>query len=257
MRHVLITAGSKGLGRRVTQSLLEEGYSVTIHYRSDEEAVRQLKHQWSQYKERMQFVRGDITNREDTKRIVRETYDNWGRIDILICNAGPYIFERKKLVDYSDAEWDEMIDGNLNSAFHLFKEVIPIMRNQQFGRIITYGFQGSVGTPGWIYRSAFSAAKVGLTSLTKTISIEEAENGITANMICPGKIVGDMKEAEISEAKGLEDEETPIGRPGSGEDIARSVLFLVGDEADMVTGAVLDVTGGMDVVHRYRSISNE
>lgn len=103
----------------------------------------------------------------------------------MINNAGPYIFERKKLADYTDDEWYGMLEGNLSAVFHLFKAVIPIMRKQQFGRIITYGFQGAAHAPGWLHRSAFGAAKVGLASLTKTIAIEEAEFGITANMVCP------------------------------------------------------------------------
>src|SRR5699024_12559102 len=108
-----------------------------------------------------------------------------------IINAAPYQFEKKKVVDYKDEELQAMIEGNLSSVFHCAKLVIPIMRMQKFSRIITYGFQDAEQAPGWIYRSAFSAAKVGLVSLTKSIAIEEAENGITANMVSPGDIVGD------------------------------------------------------------------
>ncbi|GAJ05057.1 unnamed protein product [marine sediment metagenome] len=111
------------------------------------------------------------------------------------------------------------------------------MRNQRFGRIVTYGFQGADHAPGWMYRSAFSAAKVGLVSLTKTIALEEAEYGITANMVCPGNIVGEMKEATIAYARQMKDDITPIGRSGTGEDIARVVEFLCDDCSDMITGA--------------------
>ncbi|UCZ52274.1 SDR family oxidoreductase [Bacillus shivajii] len=252
MRHALITAGSKGLGKKVTEKLLHEGYSVTIHYRSDEHAVQKFRQEWKSQLNRIQFVQGDMTNKEDLLRIVEETLQRWGKIDVLIMNAGPYIFERKKLVDYSEEEWLSMVNGNLNAAFYLFKEVIPLMREERFGRIITYGFQEADHSPGWLYRSAFAAAKVGLVSLTKTISIEEAEYGITANMICPGKIVGDMKEASIEESRKIKDEETPIGRSGTGEDMARTVSFLCNENADMITGSVIEVTGGLDVLHRFR-----
>ncbi|WP_096189720.1 SDR family oxidoreductase [Evansella halocellulosilytica] len=252
MRHALITAGSKGLGKKVTEQLLQEGYSVTVHYRSDERAVSQFKEDWSTHLERIQFVQGDVTNKGDINRVIDETLQQWGKIDVLVMNAGPYIFERKKLADYSEEEWQMMIHGNLNAAFYFFKRVIPMMRKQNYGRIITYGFQGADHSPGWLYRSAFAAAKVGLASLTKTVSIEEAENGITANMVCPGKIVGDMKESTIEQARGMIDDETPIGRSGTGEDIARTVSFLSHENADMITGSVIEVTGGMDVLHRYR-----
>ncbi|MDQ0255029.1 3-oxoacyl-[acyl-carrier protein] reductase [Evansella vedderi] len=252
MRHALITAGSKGLGKKVTEQLLKDGFSVTIHYHSDLNAVKQLKEEWKSEIDRIQFLQGDVTKMEDLIRIVHECLNKWGRIDVLVMNAGPYIFERKKLADYSKEEWNEMVDGNLNSAFYLLKEIIPVMRKQKYGRIITYGFQGADHSTGWLHRSAFAAAKVGLVSLTKTISLEEAENGITANVICPGKITGEMKEATIDEAKTIIDKDTPIGRPGTGEDIARTVSFLTSENADMITGAVIEITGGADVIHRYR-----
>jgi 3-oxoacyl-[acyl-carrier protein] reductase len=145
-----------------------------------------------------------------------------------------------------------MILGNLSAVFYLFKLTVKTMREQRFGRIITYGFQDADHAPGWVYRSAFSAAKVGLVSLTKTIALEEAEYGITANMICPGNILGEMKEADISYAKKIRDPETPVGRSGTGEDIARLVTFLCEEDSDMVTGSVISVTGGRDVINRYR-----
>ncbi|MFC0270293.1 SDR family oxidoreductase [Metabacillus herbersteinensis] len=253
MRHAFITAGAKGLGRKVTEEFLQRGYSVTINYRSDSETVEEMRSNFSQLSERMLFIQGDVTKKEDLVRMIDVTMERFGRIDCLINNAGPYIFERKKLSDYTDEEWYEMIEGNLSSVFHLFKKVVPIMRSQHFGRIITYGFQGAESSPGWLHRSGFSAAKVGLVSLTKSISIEEAEFGITANMICPGNIVGEMKEATIQLSREIRDSQTPIGRSGTGEDIARTIAFLCEDNSDMITGSVIEVTGGANVIHRFHS----
>ena len=95
-----------------------------------------------------------------------------------------------------------MIQGNLTAVFHLLKLVVPVMRKQNFGVLLITDFKAD-SAPGWIYRSAFAAAKVGLVSLTKTVAYEEAEYGITANMVCPGDIIGDMKEATIQEARQL------------------------------------------------------
>lgn len=252
MRHAIVTAGTRGLGVQVTEALLKKGYSVTATYRRDVEAMKRLKERWKEYEDRLQFVRADITKKDDIYRTVDQAYEKFARIDVLINNAGPYIFERKKLIDYDDDDWYEMIEGNLSAVYHLLKKVVPIMRKQRYGRIVTYGFQGASSAPGWIYRSAYAAAKVGLVSLMKTVSIEEAEYGITVNMVCPGNIAGEMKEATIAEARQFTDKETPIGRSGTGEDIARAVLFLCDEDADMVTGSVLEVTGGVDVIHRYR-----
>ncbi|WP_059103803.1 SDR family oxidoreductase [Shouchella shacheensis] len=252
MRHALLTAGTKGLGLQVAHALLQNGYSVTVTYFSDEAAAKALERAWRDQSERLQVVQADVTKKEDVQRVVEEAYSFAHRIDLLIHNAGPYVVEKKKLVDYEEEEWTNMLDGNLSSAFHLLKNVVPIMRNQRYGRIVTYGFQGADSAPGWVYRSAYAAAKVGLVSLMKTVSIEEASYGITANMVAPGNITGGMKEATIEEARSKKDNETPIGRSGTGEDIARTVLFLCEEDADMVTGTVVEVTGGVDVIHRYR-----
>jgi 3-oxoacyl-[acyl-carrier protein] reductase len=252
MRHAIITAGSKGLGKKVAERFLQKGFSVTVNYRSDLGRINELKVEWDQYKDRLQFIQGDMTKRHDIVNLFEEAMKRFGRIDFLINNAGPFIFERKKLADYSDEEWYEVIEGNLSAVFHLLKMSIPVMRNQKFGRIITYGFQDAENAPGWIYRSAFSAAKVGLVALTKTIAIEEAENGITSNMICPGDIVGEMKEANIVLSRQTEDNRTPIGRSGTGEDIARLISFLCEEDSDMITGSVISITGGLDVINRFR-----
>lgn len=248
MRHALVTAGTKGIGKKVTESLLQNGYSVSANYRSDYAAAEKLKASFSGQTDRLQILKGDVSQKQDCVNLVEEAYRTYGRIDLLVLNAGPYVFERKKLADYLDEEWHAMIDGNLNSAFYLLHRVIPIMRKQNFGRIITYGFQNAGSAPGWMYRSAYAAAKVGLAGLTKTVAIEEAEYGITANMVCPGKIVGEMKEAAIEEAQRQNEEETPVGRSGTGEDIARTIAFLCEDQSDMITGSVIEVTGGIDVL---------
>ncbi|MFG6116622.1 SDR family oxidoreductase [Halobacillus sp. MO56] len=252
MRHALITAGTKGLGKMVTTRFLEMGHSVTVTYRTDRDKAEQLLEDWLDHHDRIQIIQVDVTKKKDLIELVQQTIDRFGRIDYLINNAGPYIFKRKKLLDYTQEEWDAMIRGNLDASFHLFQLVAPYMRKQKFGRIINYGFQGAGAASGWIYRSAFAAAKVGLVSLTKTIAFEEAENGITSNMVCPGNIIGEMKEATIAESRKIRDEHTPIGRSGTGEDIARTIEFLCGEESDMITGAVYEVTGGLDVIHRHR-----
>jgi 3-oxoacyl-[acyl-carrier protein] reductase len=250
MKHALITAGTKGLGRMVTKSFLRKGYTVTTTYHQDKEKADELVEELKEYKDHLQIIQTDITNELHIENLVRQTINKFGKIDFLINNAGPYIFERKKLVEYTKDEWNQMIRGNLDSVFLLLKLVIPHMRKHRFGRIVNYGFQGAQNAPGWIYRSAFAAAKSGLVSLTKTIAYEEAAYGITSNMICPGNIVGDMKEATIEHSRKFKDEHTPIGRSGTGEDIARMILFLCEDSSDLITGAIIDITGGVDVIHR-------
>lgn len=252
MRHVLITAGTKGLGRKITDYFLDNGYSVTVTYRSDKEKAEQLLEERKEDSSRIHIEQLDVLNKLQIYQVVERALERFGRIDCLINNAGPYIFERKKLADYSEEEWDEMIRGILDASFYLVKKCIPIMRKQQFGRIVFLGFQNANLSSGWIYRSAFAAAKVGLHSLMKTIALEEAENKITANMVAPGDITGKMKESTIEESRKLvELSNTPIGRSGTGEDIARVIGFLCDDQSDMITGSFMEVSGGLDVIHRY------
>ena len=240
MKHVVITAGAKGIGRIVTERLLEEGWYVSVLQRKPIE--------WTH--ERLHMIETLLTDQQEVLKAYDVAVAKFGEPDALILNAGPYIFERKCLVDLSDEEWDEVITGNLSASFWLMRRVIPSMREKRFGRIVTYGFPESATAPGWIHRSAFAAAKTGLVSLTKSVALEEAGNGITANMINPGNIVGAQKEMRIDSAE--PDDQTPVGRHGTGEDIARMILFLLARDSDMITGAVIDVTGGVNVVHQYR-----
>ncbi|WP_132742960.1 SDR family oxidoreductase [Scopulibacillus darangshiensis] len=257
MRHVLITGGSKGIGKMVAKAFLDKSYSVTINYRSDDQAAHRLNQELGPYAEHIQLLQGDITKRDDIDRIVSQTLERFNRVDCLINNAGPFVFERKKLVDHTESEWKEMIEGNLSSVFHLVKQIVPVMRKQRFGRIITYGFQNADSAPGWLDHGAFAAGKVGLVSLTKTLAIEEAGHGITANMVCPGIILPDMKEATIEEAKRSGQQRTPMGRSETGEDIARSILFLCQEQSDMISGTVMDMTGTLEVINRFRPSFDE
>ncbi|WP_163538117.1 SDR family oxidoreductase [Gracilibacillus sp. YIM 98692] len=249
MGHAFITAGTKGLGLKVTEAFLQEGHQVSVTYYRDWERAQKLK---KQYADKVHIIQADVCDKTDVTNAVKSAAEAFGTIDYLINNAGPFIFKRKKLMDHTTEEWEQMVRGNLDSVFHMLQLTIPDMRKQKFGRIINYGFQGANTAAGWVNRSAFAAAKVGLVSLTKTIAYEEAENGITSNMVCPGNIEGKMKEATIEESKRMDDKETPIGRSGTGEDIARAIMFFCGEHADMITGTILDVTGGLDVIHQHR-----
>ncbi len=250
MGHAFITAGTKGLGLKVTEAFLKLGHSVTVTYFRDNNRANEVKQKFADYS--LHIVQADVCDKNDLTNAVQEATHTFGTIDYLINNAGPFIFERKKLLDHTEDEWQQMISGNLDSVFHLLQLTVPAMREQHFGRIVNYGFQGANHAAGWVNRSAFSAAKVGLVSLTKSIAYEEAENGITSNMICPGDIVGDMKEASIEESRKAPDQETPIGRSGTGEDIARTILYLCDQDSDMITGTIIEVTGGLDVIHQNR-----
>jgi 3-oxoacyl-[acyl-carrier protein] reductase len=250
----LITGGASGIGRRTAIELASEGIDLVINYRhSRAKAEAFVKELTSEFGTKNVPLGGDVSDYHQCCELVEKVQHQFSSIDILVHNAGPYIHERRKMVDYSIEDWQYLINGNLNSTFYLSSLLIPNMRKQGWGRIITVGFDRVESAPGWIYRSAFAAAKSGLASLTRTIALEEAEFGITANMVCPGDIVGDWKERNIDDSFGESDASVPVGRPGTGEDIARVISFLADDKSSYITGSIIPVTGGKDVLGKvYR-----
>lgn len=257
MRVALVTGSASGLGVQTVLTLAEEGYHLAVNYRQSKQKAEHLKMKVEKMGRQCLLVQGDITLKEDCYRIVNRTVEHFGRMDAIILNAGPYIFERKKLVEYADEEWELMVNGNLNSSFYLMKQAIPYMRKQRWGRVVTFGFNHAGQASGWRYRAAFAAAKAGLASLTKSVALEESVNGITVNMVCPGDIVTEHKEKRIEEVRGSDLHVAPIGRPGSGEDIARVIRFLCGEASDFITGTVIEVNGGQDVLNkRLECITN-
>ena len=256
-RVALVTGSASGLGVQTVLALARQGRQLMINYRSSREEAYQLREQVRALGVKCEVVQGDVSRMEDCRKIVCETVRQFGRVDMLINNAGPYIFERKKLVEYTDEEWRLMIDGNLSSVFYLCREVIPLMRRNKWGRIITFGFNQAGQAAAWMYRGAFASAKVGLVSLTKTLAREESSSGITVNMVCPGDIIGDNKQKRISEVResGEQEHTAPVGRPGTGEDVARVVQFLCAEDSDFITGSVIEVSGGLNVLEKRKGSS--
>jgi 3-oxoacyl-[acyl-carrier protein] reductase len=245
----LITGGAAGIGKRIAEQFASEGINLAINYRTSREKAERLAQELSdKYGTDNVAVEGDITDYQQCRKLIDQAGNCLPSFDILVHNAGPYIHERRKLADYCVDDWHYMINGNLNSAFYLSSLLIPHMRKQKWGRIVTIGFDRVESAPGWIYRSAFAASKSGLASLTRTIALEEAQHGITANMVCPGDIVGEWKEGDIAETVGVSDITVPVGRPGTGEDISRVISFLAAEESAYITGSIIPVTGGKDVL---------
>lgn len=239
-----VVGGSKGLGVMVAKGLAKDGYRVVVNYRQSRAAAQKLRTEIKNRGGEVLVIQGDISQAPDVRRMAKEIEATWGRIDVLICTAGPFIFKHTSLTDFTDEQWREMVEGNLSGVFYLTREVIPMMRKQGGGRIITFGFPEAERIRAWRGYGSYAAAKTGLVSLTKTLADEEIQHHITVNMVNPGDIRDPFKEAAIEEAQGKKDPCTPAGRPGTGEDVARVVRFLVHPDSDFITGAVIPVTGG-------------
>ena len=164
-----------------------------------------------------------------------------GHVDVLVCNAG--IAQQKLFTDITPAEWQHMLDVNLTGAFHLCQLALPEMIRRKWGRILTVSSMW--GQTGGSCEVHYSAAKAGLIGLTKALAREEGPSGITVNCVAPGVIDTDMMAAFTPGDKAALAEETPVGRLGNAQEVARALLFLAGEEAGYITGQVFGVNGGL------------
>ncbi|MFB5267160.1 SDR family oxidoreductase [Paenibacillus enshidis] len=244
----LITGSAKGLGRMTALHLADQGFDIAINYVHSRTEALELEQIIQNKGVRCTAVQADISRQQDIEKLVTQVELKLGGVDIMVNNAGPFIRERKLFADYTPAEIHAMLNGNLVGTMLLDHLVLPLMRRQRWGRIIHFGFGHAAEGRAWPHRAVYAAAKVGLVSFTKTLAVEEAPSGITVNMICPGDIRGDNKEKTIAEVRGMEDHETPRGRPGSGEDIARVIAYLCEDSSDFITGNIMDISGGLDPI---------
>jgi 3-oxoacyl-[acyl-carrier protein] reductase len=244
----LITGSAKGLGKMTALRLAEQGCDVVINYVNSELEAQELAGLIRQKGVRSLAVKADVSRLDDIRELVGQAEREMGSIDILINNAGPFVRERRFFADYSLEEIEYLMRGNLLGVMELDRLVLPGMRRRGWGRIVHFGFSHAAEARGWPHRAVYAAAKVGLVSFTKTLAEEEAGNGITVNMICPGDIRGAYKEKSIRDVRHETDEETPAGRPGTGEDIARAIAFLCHPESDFITGTIMDVSGGLDPI---------
>nr|WP_233532068.1 SDR family oxidoreductase [Paenibacillus alkalitolerans] len=229
-------------------TLAEMGCNIAVNYVRSESEAYELAERIRGMGVKAAAVRADVSSGDDIRAMVQTVRAEIGDIDILINNAGPFVRERRLFAEYDESEIENLVEGNFVGVLRLDRLVIPGMRRRGWGRIVHFGFGRSAEARGWPHRAVYAAAKVGLVSFTKTLAVEEAPNGITVNMVCPGDIRGHYKERKISEAEGLTDHESPRGRPGTGEDVARVVAFLCLGASDYVTGNIIDISGGFDPI---------
>lgn len=251
-RSVIVTAGAAGLGRAVSEMLLQKGYAVTATYRSDDAGAARFREAMAEYVDRLLVLRADAADRLAAADSVLRHLERFGEPYALIHAAGPFVFRRVRLAEQSHADVDAMIDGNLRSAIAYLQAVLPGMRRAGGGRIVMFGFDHADRLPGWPGRAVYAAAKSGVLSLCQTLSQEEAPHRITVNVVSPGDIHPSHKEGRIRDARQKAPDGAPIGRPGTGEDIARVVAFLLEEDSDFLTGNTIYVGGGLDVLHAPR-----
>ena len=240
---VLVTGGTRGIGYAMVQLFAAEGANIAFIYMSSVERAVALEQELAGKGIKAKGYKADVALSDDAQKTVDEVVKEFGRIDVLVNNAG--ITRDGLLMRMNEQQWDEVIDTNLKSAFNYTKACTPIMMRQRSGCILTVS--SVVGVHGNAGQANYSASKAGLIGFTKSVAKELASRGVRANVIAPGFVMTEMTQ-QIPEEKLAEWCKTiPIQRGASVEEIANVALFLVSDQSSYITGQVIQVDGGMSM----------
>ena len=238
----LITGATRGIGRAIALRFAAEGADIAFTYRSQHEAAQSLVSELEAMGVRAKAYTSDAASFEDVHKVVEDVKETFGRIDVLVNNAG--ITKDGLMMRMDEAQWDAVIDTNLKSAFNFIHACTPIMARQRSGSIIS--MSSVVGVSGNAGQCNYSASKAGLIGLTKSMAKEMGPRGIRANCIAPGFIATDMTGALPENVRQEWEKQIPLRRGGTPEDVAGVAVFLASDLAGYVTGQVVNCCGGMN-----------
>ncbi len=236
MKTVLITGGSRGIGRAMVYAFSKAGYNVLLNFNKSENIANEIARELPNVK----VYGADVADQQSIMNMVEYTNQVFGGIDVLINNAG--ISCTGLLQDLSIDEWNRLIAVNLTGTYNLCKAVLPQMISKKAGKIIN--ISSVWGITGASNEVAYSASKAGIIGLTKALAKEVGPSNIQVNSIAPGIIMTDMiSDYSMEELNAITDE-IPLGRIGSSEDVAKTALFLASEDSDYITGQVISPNGG-------------
>ena len=237
----LVTGGSRGIGKAIAETLAKAGYQVYLTYVSNADEAEAVARNIVAAGGKACAFRLDVADAEAVAAFFKERIKDQVELDVLVNNAG--ITKDGLMLRMKDEDFDRVIQTNLRGAFVCVREAAKIMTRQRHGRIINISsVVGQMGNAGQIN---YASAKAGLIGLTKALAKEEGPSGITVNCVAPGVIDTDMMAAFTAEDKAALAEETPVGRLGSADEVAKLLLYLAGEDAGYITGQVFGVNGGL------------
>ncbi len=240
---VLITGGAGGIGSACIKAFAESGYRVAIAYKDSESEANMLTKTLLNEGVDAAAFKADLCDYQDTGRMAAEVLERFGRVDVLVNNAG--IAQIKMFTDISESDWDIMMDTNVKSIFNCCKHFLPQMISRKSGRIVN--ISSMWGQQGASCEVHYSASKAAIIGFTKALAKELGLSGITVNCVAPGVIDTIMNSELTEEDRALLCDDIPLNRFGTTSEVAESILFLASPRASYITGQVIGVNGGMVV----------
>ena len=239
----VVTGGSRGIGLAIATKLAKEGANIAILYVGDENEGIKAKEELSQYGTKVEQYFCDVSDFEKSKAVCEQVIEEFGKVDILINNAG--ITRDKLVLNMDEKDFDAVINVNLKGTFNMIKHFYKHFMKNRGGRIVsTSSIVGLIGNAG---QANYSASKAGIIGLTKSVARELAGRNVTVNAVAPGYIGTDMTNVLPDKVKETMKAQIPAKRIGTPEDVANVVAFLCSDEAAYVTGEVIRVDGGLAI----------
>lgn len=241
-RIVVITGGSKGIGRAVAKAFArEKAKLVLVHLDADDAAVEETVSLTAELGAEAEGRRVDVSSREDVDGLFQDVMERYGRVDVLVNNAG--ITRDTLLMRMSEPDWDAVMEVNLKSVFNCTRAVVQPMIKQRTGRVVNISsVVGRIGNAG---QSNYAASKAGILGFTRSVAREVASRGVTVNAVAPGFIATEMTEGLSQKVQGAFLQQIPLGRIGQPEDVAEAVYWLCSNAASYITGQTIHVNGGM------------
>jgi 3-oxoacyl-[acyl-carrier protein] reductase len=239
----VVTGSSRGIGRAIAEQFGEDGYGVVINYRSSADAAEETATRVEELGGTALTVQADVTDFDAVKRMRDRVHERFGQVDVLVNNAG--VNQDVKFTEMTHEEWDTVLDVHLDGAFHVTQTFFDDLAAAEEGRLIN--ISSIIGKGGNFGQANYATAKAGMFGFTRTIALELAPEGSTANCVAPGFIRTRMVEELPEHIKAQIRDDTPLGRLGTAEEIADLVGFLASDRSSFITGEVIDANGGKDL----------
>lgn len=240
-RCAIVTGSSRGIGKAIAKKLASEGVNIVLNYRSSEEEAIKVENELKEFGVEVLRIKADISKFEEVEKLIKAAKEKFNKIDIMVNNAGVTI--DNLLVRMKEEDFDNVINVNLKGVFNCLKAITPVMLRQRGGAIIN--ISSVVGLTGNAGQVNYAASKAGVIGMTKSLAKELGSRGITVNAVAPGFIETDMTHDLNEEYRKKIQQEIPLKRFGTADDVADVVSFLAGDDAKYITGQVIHVDGGM------------